>query len=105
MTEKINQHHSVNMTVRMVADGNERSIRQIPEHFRIQDFIFYAYVFQNDTCELRSLAVRVPVIQVIDLVNVQHSHQCSAESVSTLSAKQRRRLFKFIQCQKRHGKL
>ena len=54
MTEQVYQYDSVQMTVRVVADCYEWTIRKICEHFLIQDFIFHSDILQDSSCEVRS---------------------------------------------------
>ena len=78
MAEQIHQHHTVNMSVRMVAYSDERTIGDFLQNILVQHFVFQSYIVQDGLSKIRSLAADVPVIQIIDLINRQHPHKSSA---------------------------
>ena len=103
MTEEIDQHHSVNASVRMVADGDERAVRKRHQALRMQNFILHTYILQHRLGESRTTMQRVPVIQVIDLVYSQRLHQKTRKGVARLSAEGRSDGFQIVESKKRHS--
>ena len=103
MPEKVDQHDPVDTAVRVVADRDERTVRQLFKPFASDHLVFYPDVLQDSPCEVRTRKSRVHVIKVIHLVNRQNLHKHSAEGVAGRPSEYRGGLFKFIYAQKGHG--
>ena len=103
MAEQVYKHHSVYASIRMIADGDERTVWEGLQAFRMLNFVFHSDILQHSLSESRSFKRGVPVIQVIHLIHCQSLHQNTGKGVACLSAEGRSNGFQLIESKKRHS--
>ena len=99
MTEYIDKHKTVNTSVRMIADRDERSVRQHVQNFGILYFIANAKILEHGTSKRRTGMTAVSVIKIVHLVYRKHVHERAGECIASLTTKQRRHRLQLIYCQ------
>ena len=82
MAEQVDQGNPVNMTVRMVADGNESPFRQIVQPVRIANLVIHPNAFEKLAGEIRPGKPAIAVICSVDLVYVEQPEQHPRQSLA-----------------------
>ena len=96
MPQEVDQDDPVQVTIGMIADGNEWAFRQGVQPFGIADEVIHAHIPQDASCEVRPLKRGHAVIEIIDPANACQAHQCARKGIPTAPPKGGRELFQIF---------